>query len=108
MTQEPVVWDAGLQPERTALAWHRLGLAIAALALILTKVIWPVLGAFALLPTSTVLILAISVAVLGRRRYAHHNHALRTGRGHLPDGRLPVLVVVTTTLIALSGALLTL
>ena len=44
MTADDRVWDAGLQPERTALAWRRLGLGLVGVGLALARVTYDGLG----------------------------------------------------------------
>lgn len=69
------VWDSGLQPERTALAWRRLALALTVAALALPRVLWDSL-AWAI-PASLLCLSCASVIYVG----AHHRY--REGSRHL-------------------------
>jgi hypothetical protein len=100
---QPQVWDLGLQPERTSLAWRRLGLTFFALALASLKLTWPILGEWALLPTLLVAGAAISLLIHSSHRYATMHRSL-TGSRHLPDGRM----LLATALIALGLTVLAL
>lgn len=63
------VWDVGLQPERTVLAWRRFALALAAIGLAMIKVVWFQLGWWSLLPSGLVLAAAGVIAMLAEHRY---------------------------------------
>lgn len=91
----PGVWDAGLQPERTSLAWQRTGITLLGLGVLIPRVAWSVLDLWSLLPTGIVLAAAIAVLVAARRRYRAAHRILTEGAGHLHDGRLPSLVALT-------------
>lgn len=102
---EEQVWDAGLQPERTSLAWHRSAVAMLGLGLALPALAWPVLGRWTLLliavPSGALVLLVASSA-----RYRHLHRAL-TGRGPLHDGRLPLLASAMTLVLALLAVAVT-
>ena len=83
---QPVAWDPGLQPERTALAWRRLGLTLLALALAALRFAWPILGAWALLPTLLVAASATGLVAHSTKRHQTLGHPAR-GPG-LRDGRI--------------------
>lgn len=95
MSGTETVWDAGLQPERTALAWQRTGLALVGLGLIIPRVAWTVLDAWSLLPSGVVLAAAIAVLVAAGRRYRAAHRILTEGAGHLHGGGLALLVALT-------------
>jgi putative membrane protein len=89
-------FDAGLQPERTALAWRRTSLSITVGALISLRVLphyWGPLGFFL---AGVGVALSLTMIVLAHRRYQAH-HRLLTSREYLdsgmPDGALPALLV---------------
>jgi uncharacterized membrane protein YidH (DUF202 family) len=100
MTTAPEVWDAGLQPERTSLAWQRTALALLGVGLLIPKLAWAVLDVWTLVPAGLVVAVAVSVLVAGHRRYRATHEVLSTGDGRLRDGRLPLLVALTALVIA--------
>jgi putative membrane protein len=104
MSAADQVWDPGLQPERTSLAWQRTALTMLGVGLLVPKLAWPVLGVWALVPSGIVVAVAVAVLVAGARRYRAAHDVLTTGDGALGDGRLPLVV----TLAALTLALLAL
>jgi putative membrane protein len=100
MTTAREVWDAGLQPERTSLAWQRTALTLLGVGLLIPKLAWAVLDLWTLVPAGLVVAVAIFVLVAGHQRYRATHEVLTTGDGHLRDGRLPLLVAVTALVIA--------
>jgi uncharacterized membrane protein YidH (DUF202 family) len=96
------VWDRGLQPERTSLAWERTALGLAANAALLLRA--GAQGApFARVLGAVTLGVAGAVFLASRTRYVRRDAALR-GRGRAPGGRLVLAVGVTTVALSL-GAL---
>ena len=68
--------DAGLQAERTGLAWSRTSLGVAAnAALLAVREIGHSSSALAYAPASLALVIAIATAVYGRQRTARLRHA---------------------------------
>lgn len=109
MSTDDRVWDAGLQPERTALAWRRVSLALLALALVAPKLTWPVFGIWAIPPTAAVAIAAIVLYSLSHRRYLGHHSRLSAGAERpLPDGRLVLATALTVLSLAVLGLALVL
>ena len=92
-------WDAGLQNERTALAWLRTSLAFTVGSVLLTRLIAHEHTGAAIAHLVLTLPLAVAVVCLSRRRYLRSDHRLRT-RAPLPGG---VLVLATSALAALVG-----
>lgn len=105
MTGPEEVWDAGLQPERTGLAWERTALAFLGLGLAVPRLAWPALGAWSVVPAVVVLGGATALFVAGHRRY-RHTHGVLTGTGRLQDGRLPLLATLVAVVLALVAAVL--
>lgn len=105
MTSPGEVWDAGLQPERTGLAWERTALAFLGLGLAVPRLAWPVLGPWAIAPAAVILAGALALFVAGHRRY-RHTHGALTGAGQLRDGRLPLLATLVALVLALVAVLL--
>ncbi|HXH33583.1 MAG TPA: DUF202 domain-containing protein [Plantibacter sp.] len=94
-------FDAGLQPERTALAWRRTGLAIVAGSLIAMRILPEILGVWVLIPAGLGTIVSIGVVIAAHRRYLAQHRRLTTAdtdRIALPDGRLPAVVAGLTLL----------
>jgi putative membrane protein len=91
------LFDPGLQLERTALAWRRTGLALTVGALVATRILPDVLGAWALIPAGFGLIAAVAIIVLAHRRHqpsAHDLLAANHDRVPLPSGLLLGAVTV--------------
>jgi len=99
----PGPWDPGLQPERTALAWRRLGLALTGLAVTLPALAWPSLGPWCLPCAALTLACGFVVLVAAHRRYSRAGAMLRASGGLALDGRLLLLVTVTALILALTG-----
>jgi uncharacterized membrane protein YidH (DUF202 family) len=100
-------FDVGLQPERTALAWRRTSLALTVGALAGVRIVPTLFGAWLLVPTGALALVAIAVLVLSHGRYLSHHRVLTTSdsdRIALDDGALPALVAGVALLLGL-GAL---
>jgi uncharacterized membrane protein YidH (DUF202 family) len=99
MTGHAPRFDPGLQPERTALAWLRTGLAVGVGALVGGRLLAPTSGAAAV--AASVLGLALAALFLvGATRRARRTQAALARDRHLatgPDGRLLAIVCVTCT-----------
>jgi len=89
------LFDPGLQPERTALAWRRTVLALALGALIALRILPPVLGLWALIVALTGLASAAAMWILAGRRAEQVGAVLLHSRGQLPDGALLAQLAVT-------------
>lgn len=90
------LFDAGLQPERTDLAWRRTVLAVAVGALISLRLLPPVLGSWSLAVGLLGLMLAGVTWVLARRRSLLVQAALLETPKPLP-GAAPLLLLVLMT-----------
>jgi len=99
---EPATTPAGLQPERTALAWQRTALALLGLGLASPRLAWGSLGPWALLPALVVVVGSVAILARSHRRYRTASHPLK-GRppGLRLDGRLPLLTAVLALIVAL-------
>lgn len=96
------LFDPGLQPERTELAWRRTALAIAVGSLVALRLLPAVLGHIAwIAPGVFGLITAGMLWLAARRRYARVSAATVGGGAHaaLPDGRLPLTLAALATAI---------
>jgi uncharacterized membrane protein YidH (DUF202 family) len=98
------LFDVGLQPERTALAWRRTGLALTAGSLVAVRVLPAALGAWSLVPAGLGVAAAVLVLVLAHRRHVTTTADLLAAdhdRVPLPSGALPFVV----TLVAVGGGI---
>ncbi|MDT0180611.1 DUF202 domain-containing protein [Microbacterium sp. ARD31] len=94
------LFDPGLQPERTELAWRRTALALAVGSLVALRLLPAVLGHVAWIAPGIAGLVASGVLWLAaRRRYAGVSAATSAGgdRVPLPDGRLPLALAVVAT-----------
>jgi uncharacterized membrane protein YidH (DUF202 family) len=84
------VFDPGLQPERTALAWRRTGLALLAGSLGAARILPETLGAWAAILGFVGVFAAISLLYAIHRRYRRHHERLTADgdRSPVAGGRL--------------------
>jgi hypothetical protein len=94
MTTSPL-FDPGLQPERTALAWRRTVLSLAVEALIAWRLLPPVLGPWSFGAGLAGAALAVVIWVLAARRARRTGEALLASSEPLPDARLLLLLALT-------------
>lgn len=98
------VWDAGLQPERTALAWRRLGLTLLAIGLAVPRVTFDELGWWCVPAVVLALGCAGLLLTAGHRRYAGAHRTLTNTGSLASGGRLPLTVVAVTLVVGLTAA----
>jgi len=81
-------WDSGLQPERTALAWRRTGLALTIGSLIGLRVLPPLLGPAAYVLAGLGVVASLAVLAAAHRRYRRVHRLLLAARdaGHTRGG----------------------
>lgn len=92
-------FDAGLQPERTALAWRRTALAVAVGSLAALRILPEVLGPWALIPTALGAAVSLVALVATQRRYRRMHTILTASdsdRVALSGGLLPALITAAT------------
>lgn len=92
-------FDAGLWPERTALAWRRTALAVAVGSLTALRILPEILGLWALIPAALGAGVALVALVLTHRRYLRTHTILTTSESEkvaLSGGMLPALLAVAT------------
>ncbi|MGY1602613.1 DUF202 domain-containing protein [Geodermatophilus sp. SYSU D00815] len=94
------VFDAGLQAERTALAWRRTGLAMAVAAVGAGRLAAPVIGALAVALAGVGLLQAVSVSLAARRRYraTHRSLTSRADLAALRQGGWPMATLAGSCL----------
>jgi hypothetical protein len=108
MTDSAQLFDPGLQPERTALAWRRTGLAVAVGAVAGARVLGPALGAGAV----AVGVLGLALAALflaGSTRRARRTQTALLHDGHLaagPGGRLVAAVCIACSTVGAAALIL--
>jgi uncharacterized membrane protein YidH (DUF202 family) len=91
--------DPGLQPERTALAWRRTGLALVVGSLLGLRVLPQLMGPAGVAIAAVGVALALVVLAAAHRRYRRVHRILTSGsadRAGLPGGGLPALVAALT------------
>jgi hypothetical protein len=96
------VWDAGLQPERTALSWRRTGLALLGGSLLLARALAEVSLSVGLTVGAAGVVAAIAILISVERRYRSHHRRLTSGAGErvpLAGGGLPLIAATTTVLL---------
>ena len=96
-------WDAGLQSERTALAWQRTLLSGLACALVVARLVALVSWPAAVVTGIVALVTTAALGVLARRRFRRNDAAVRQ-HGALADARAPLLLCVLVVLTAVGAA----
>ena len=99
------IFDPGLQPERTELAWRRTTLALIVGALVALRLLPPALGRWSISVGLSGLAVAALVGLLAHRRGVRTNEVLRHDHGQLPGGCLLFLLAGVTTAGAAFGLL---
>ena len=100
----PVLFDPGLQPERTRLAWRRTLLALVVAVVAGERVLAVVIGRTALAGAGAALVVVLALAVLVARRARAADASLRD-RGDLSAGHGATVLAATALLCAAGGAL---
>ena len=90
----------GVQNERTALAWQRTALSLMAGSVLLTRLTFDRLGAFALASVLVALPLSLWVLLESRGRYRHDAGLRRRSRSR--GGRAPAILTVAISVLALT------
>ncbi len=96
--------DVGLAAERTAMAWQRTGLALAAVSALLVRLAHRDLGLA--VPGLAGFVLALVLMALGARRYSSIVHRVQHDESCLAHRLVAVLTVGTVTLVIGSLVLL--
>jgi putative membrane protein len=97
------LFDPGLQPERTTLAWRRTVLSLAVGAVVSFRLLPPVLGLWGLAVGVAGLLLSTATWILADRRARRVREALLRSSGPLPGGGLPLLLTLIVTSTATLG-----
>jgi lysylphosphatidylglycerol synthetase-like protein (DUF2156 family) len=101
------LFDPGLQPERTALAWRRTALTLAVGAVVSFRLLPPVLGLWSVAVGVAGLLLSTATWILAGRRARRVQGALLRSSGPLPGGGLPLLLTLIATSAATLGLIYT-
>jgi len=100
VTGEPErVFDPGLQPERTALAWRRTALALAAGSVVIMRILPSVIGGVALVLGFAGLVLALVVLIGSHRRYRRQHRALTSTEPVVLRSGLPMVALTAAALL---------
>ena len=94
--QHPPLFDPGLQPERTALAWRRTTVSLIVGALVSLRILPQTLGQWTFVIGFGGLIVAGILWRQSSHRARLTTHCLREGRA-LPDATLPLQVGATVS-----------
>ncbi|SFC58628.1 protein of unknown function [Nocardioides terrae] len=102
-TSDRTAADQGLQPERTALAWYRTCLSLAAGAAVAARYGGSIGVGWAVVLGVTGPVLALAAALAARQRYASARRSLASGL-LATDGVLPALAAATLGVVGLGCA----
>ena len=105
-----VLFDPGLQPERTELAWRRTILSLAVGSLVAMRLLPALFGhAIWIIPGILGLVISGLLSVAARRRYQLGNRLLLEigHRPRMPGGALLFALACSTTLIGFTGVAVT-
>lgn len=98
------LFDPGLQPERTRLAWRRTLLALVVAVVVGERVLAPVIGRAALVGAGAALLVVLALSVLVAARTRAADASLRSC-GDLSAGHGAGVLAATALLCAGAGAL---
>jgi putative membrane protein len=102
-----LIFDPGLQPERTALAWRRTALSMGVGSLAALRILPALFGAWAIAPAAIAVAFSIVILIAAERRYRRDHAALlnsASDRIPLSGGALPALMAAVTLGIGLVAA----
>lgn len=91
------LFDPGLQPERTDLAWRRTTLALAVGAIVALRILPPVLGVWSLAAALAGFLFTASIWILAGQRARKTREALLQETPPPHGGGLMLMLAVTTT-----------
>lgn len=96
-------FDAGLQLERTALAWRRTCLALAAASIGAMRILPASLGPWSIVLGAVGLVLAAMVMWLSQRRYSTTHHRLTAEPPHPGSETIALHLLCISALFVLGG-----
>lgn len=95
-----MIYDPGLQPERTALAWNRTSLSLAVGGFVGLRVLPDLVGHWGVAIAFAVIVAGGVLGLISHRRTERSLHTLLTGEGSLPDARLLFAVAGVVAVVA--------
>ena len=95
--------DAGLQPERTVLAWRRTALALTVGAFVALRLLPELIGRWVIIPAGLGLLLAITTLLSAQLRYSHHRLHLAHGRQAVVGPVLMILMAATALTLGITA-----
>lgn len=104
-----VLFDPGLQPERTELAWRRTMLSLAVGSLVAMRLLPAVFGHAIWIIPGVLGLVAAGVLALGARRRYRTGNSLLLADGHrpkMPGAGLLLALASTATLIGITGVII--
>jgi putative membrane protein len=101
MAHPHTLFDPGLQPERTLLAWRRTAAGLAVGSLTAARLLFDTVHALALVGGAVGLTTAVAFAVVGHRRHRRFMAAVRAGSPPPPTSGASIMA--TAALVLLCG-----
>ncbi len=95
-----MIFDPGLQPERTSLAWNRTSLSIIVGGFAGLKVLPSMMGNAGLVVALAVIAAGGALGIAAHRRGERGTSALVSGEGSLPDARLLFAMALLVAVVA--------
>jgi putative membrane protein len=103
------LFDEGLQPERTALAWRRTGISMGVGGIAAMKIFPALFGPWAFIPSALAIAIAVAITAAAQIRYRRDHRALtgsQSDRIPLSGGALPAATAVATVAFGILAAVL--
>ncbi|WP_432559960.1 YidH family protein [Granulicoccus sp. GXG6511] len=98
------VWDVGLQPERTRLAWQRTSLALLTAGLVVARFVGHHHATIGVAAAAAAAFLAGATGVASTRRYRNANRRLDLDRP-LQGGLVPLLMTLAFLVVGIGAAI---
>jgi|LSQX01.1.fsa_nt_gb uncharacterized membrane protein YidH (DUF202 family) len=98
------VWDAGLQPERTRLAWQRTALALLTAGLVVARFVGHHHSTAGVVIAAAACVMAGAIGVVSTRHYRLANQQLAAEQP-LHDGTVNLLTTLAFLLVGIGAAI---